>query len=67
MSFNFQSVIFFSFFTIGLSDMSKKRGKKKKGKTLLGHQSPVSDTNTSPKLACLCNLGHNILVAFLFI
>ena len=78
MSFNFQSVIFFSFFTIGMSDMSKKRGKKKKKKkTLLGHQSPasctnssvrhMSDTNMSPKLACLCNLGHNILVAFLFI
>lgn len=30
MSFNFQSVIFFSFFTIGMSDVSKKRGKKKK-------------------------------------
>ena len=29
MSFNFQSVIFFSFFTIGMSDVLKKRGKKK--------------------------------------
>ena len=50
MSFNFQSVIFFSFFTIGMSDVSKKRGKKKKKKTLLGHQSPASWTPKSGEL-----------------
>lgn len=54
MSFNFQSVIFFSFFTIGMSDVSKKRGKKKK----------KEDTAWTPKSGelyqfwCPTHVGH---------
>ena len=60
MGFNFQFVIFFSFFLffiVGVSDMSepcwcrveeakKKRKKEKKKETLLGHQSSVSHTSS---------------------
>ena len=69
-------LFFFHYWHVRRVEEARKKKKKKKN-TLLGHQSPasctnsgvrhMSDTNTSPKLACLCNLGHNILVAFLFI
>ena len=53
------------FFTIGVSTVSEKRKKEKR--TPLGHWSlasrpcirvrHVSDTGTSPKMACWCNLA----------
>ena len=76
--------IFFFFFTAGVSEASElcwsrvgaalarvgETKKKKKKRTLAGHQNPasctrsgvrhVSDTDTTPKMACPCNLAHHI-------